>query len=77
MRGSRCLADRRHLDPHLLPVALQLLGQDHRQRGVYALTHLRLGEQESDGVVGGDPDPGIQHGGCGAPAAAPRISDGT
>ena len=26
-------------------VALQLLGHDHRQRGIYALTHLRLGQQ--------------------------------
>ena len=32
----------------------QLLGEDHRQRGVHALTHLRLGEQKGDRAVGGD-----------------------
>ena len=68
-----CLAHRRHLDPDLVPVALQLLGQDHRQRSVYALTHLRLGQHEGHRVIGGDSDPGVEHRGRGpARHAAPH-----
>ena len=42
---------------HLGPVAFQFFGNQHRQRGKAALTHLRFGDTNDDAVIGFDHDP--------------------
>src|ERR1700733_9944526 len=46
-------------DPHLRPVALQFLGDYHRQCGHAALAHLRALIANHNGVVRIDRDPGV------------------
>ena len=46
------------LGADLLPVALQLFGDQHRERRERALAHLGAGDADHDGVVGPDHDPG-------------------
>ena len=50
------------LGPDLAPVAAQLLGHDHRQRGQDTLAHLRLGHADQHAVVRLDDQPGIDLG---------------
>ena len=52
------LVRRGELGLHLAPVAFELFGDQHRQRGEAALAHLRLGDADDHGVVGLDHDPG-------------------
>ena len=49
----------RVLRAHLLPVAVEFLGDDHRHGGPDALTHLRLGDADGDRVVRVDDQPGV------------------
>ena len=51
---------RRLADAHPLPVGLHLLGRHHRERGLRPLSHLAVGNQDGDEIVGGDGDPGRQ-----------------
>ena len=44
---------------HLVPVGIQLLGEDEGQRGRAALAHFGRGEDDGDAVVCGDPKPDI------------------
>ena len=52
------------LDPNLLPVGLELVRDDHRQRGVDALTHLGAMHQDGHdaGRVDADPEVGRERG---------------
>ena len=50
---------RRMLDLDLAPVGVQLLGNQHGQRGPDALAHLGMGQQHGDGVVLADPQEGV------------------
>ena len=45
---------RRRLKPHLCPVRVELVRQDHRQRGENALSHLRVVHDYGDRIVGAD-----------------------
>src|SRR5215472_17445660 len=47
-------------DVHLLPVDAQLFGENHRQRCVDTLAHLRLAKYKSDPVIGRDTHPGVE-----------------
>ena len=47
------------LDPDFRPVALQLLGDDHRQRRHAPLAHLGARVADQDRIVGIDRDPGV------------------
>ena len=49
-------------DRHLAPVAFQLLGDQHRQRGEHALAHLRPRDPDDDSVVRPDHDPSVDFG---------------
>ena len=42
---------RRVFDVNLVPVAIEFVGNDHRQRGPDALPHLRMLEQDRDDIV--------------------------
>ena len=53
-RRAVCRLDARKLGADLLPVALQLLGQQLRERRDGALTHLGLVDLEGDRIVGAD-----------------------
>src|SRR5260221_11602947 len=48
------LAGARLFDRDLLPVSLEFLGEDHRERGVHALSHLRTRNYDGDLSVGCD-----------------------
>ena len=54
------VVDGRHLQPHLGPVGIQLLGQDGGQPGVRALAHFGLGHHHRHRVVGRYLEPAIQ-----------------
>ncbi len=58
--------DTGELGADLLPVALQLLGQQLRERGHGALPHLRFVDLEGDGVVSAHLDEGVQLKGAGS-----------
>ncbi len=47
------------LQPHLIEADVELLGDQHRDRGVGALAHLHIGHGQDDLPVGFDPDEGI------------------
>ena len=47
------------LQPHLFQVHLQLLGDQHRDRGVGALAHLDIGHGQDDLPVAFDADEGV------------------
>ena len=55
----------------LLPVALELLGDELGEAGERALAHLRARDADHAGVVGLDDDPGVDLG-----AAAPACARG-
>ena len=57
------LIDRAVLHPHARPIALELFRQEHRQRGVRALSHLGFGHHHGDRVVGGDGEPAVERDG--------------
>ena len=46
-------------EPHLRPICLQLLGEDHRETGLRSLAHLGLVHGQRDDVVRADPQPGV------------------
>ena len=51
---------RRALGTHARPVCVQLLGGQHGERGVDALTHVDVGDVDGDGVVRADLDPAAE-----------------
>lgn len=53
-------------DFDMLPVGVELVGEDHREAGVRALAELRLRDPEGDAVIGRDLEPGIGLEGGGA-----------
>ena len=67
LRGE-VLAGGDQLDGDLLPVALELLGDELREAGVRALSHLRAHDADHARVVGLDDDPRVE---LGSRAAAP------
>src|ERR1019366_6137800 len=44
---------------NLLPVALQIFGDQHRKRRQHSLPHLRFVNHQRDRIVGSDPDPRV------------------
>ena len=65
-------AGRGELGRDLLPVALELLGDELRESGQRSLPHLRTRDADHAGVVGPDHDPGVD---LGAVAGALRQRD--
>ena len=63
---------RRVLDAHLRPVAVELLGDQHREAGPDALAHLGVREQHGDGVVAADAQERVGAAGAAGAAAARR-----
>ncbi len=57
------LVGRGELGAHLGPVAVELLGDELRERRIGALPHLGAGDANDDAVVGMDDDPGVDFGG--------------
>ena len=53
---------RRHFRADLRPVGIEFVGQQHRQRGMNALTHLGLRHDHGDVIVGADPHPAVECG---------------
>ena len=43
-----------HLDDDVLPCGAELVGEDHRQRGLGSLSHLRIGRDDRDPAARGD-----------------------
>ena len=66
------LAGRDRVGRDLLPVALELLGDELREAGERALAHLRARDADHAGVVGLDDDPGVDLGCRRRRALAPR-----
>jgi hypothetical protein len=60
------------LDPHPVPVRIELFRQDHRDGGVGALAHLDLRHDERDFPLPVDPDEGIRREGRGFGSGADR-----
>ena len=66
------IADRRGDDLDARQIDLELLGEQHRQRGVDALSHFRAIDEDGDGVVDADLEPRVQlaaDAGCAAASA--------
>ena len=66
---------RRRLDSDALPVGVELLRDQHRKRGVHALSHLGLVDDDGDDVVGCDADESVRcerPGGVNVSALGPR-----
>ena len=58
------LVDRTVFDPHALPRTAEFLGHQHGEGGVNALSHLGLGHDHGDRVVGCDGDPAVERDGA-------------
>ena len=51
---------RRPFGVDLVPVDVELLGDEHRHGGHHALPHLEHRQHDAHGVVGGDADPDVR-----------------
>ena len=61
-------SDRRGLDPDLAPVAVEFLRDQHRERGVHPLSHLRLADDDRGAAVARNAQEGVGgEGGCRGP----------
>jgi len=58
--GIELLVGRGVLEPHHPPSRVELLGEDHGNRGVGALPHLHLGHDQGDEAVGIEADEGVR-----------------
>ena len=67
--GVEGVAGWRMGESHLRPIGVELLGQDHRDRGVDPLPHLHLRHDQGHLAGGVDPDEGV-----GREAAAGRVA---
>ena len=52
--------DRRLLDADLAPIAVELLGEQHGETRVHALSHLAARHDHRDRIVGADLDPAVE-----------------
>src|SRR6266478_3619035 len=70
--AGEVLAGRDGIGRHLLPVALEFLGNELGETGTSALAHFGAGDADHAGVVGFDDDPGVDFDplirGCGSRA---------
>ena len=70
--GYFVVSNRRLLDAHVLPVDVQLLGDQHREHRLHALTDLRILGDDRDDAVGRDADERVRREFRGARAADRR-----